>query len=682
MVERINPFHDLYLTEAIGPDSFVKLFSPIFMSQGLALYQPGNVILKGLQGSGKTMLLNLLKPETHIAYYKQKVEFPVPKAYRKFISAGINLRKSGIAEFAQLILPDAEAQDIKENALYFGDFVNYWVVDDLIRSIETVIDLNDDDFASEIGISIDKTLLNKFAHKLSDSLCWLGGLEEVESIESLKAQLRDRILNYRNYINLNIDSLPDKIKRTKTVIGEPISQAADLMREVGLIQKETNVFIRIDQYEELPTLDFSETDFGLLCQQIIHKALSSRSDSVSYRIGTRQYAWPSEPVIFSTTGILELKRDYSVVNIDDKLRRSENRSTWLFPYLVEDVFTRRLQLTDYKFYKKGKSVLTDAFGSSMTAKLKAEHLVINEKSRVNILKFDPEWPSEWNDYLKKLSIVDPMSAKLGEAWARQKDIKKRNIVFNPPKEDSLPWNKVYWKKERAEQALTQIASRNKQQLIWQGKDDIVGLSGGNILIFLFICQHIWDSWLRDTRGNNEVNSEILSPIRSEVQTLGILNASEEWQKKPIEGKQSKKRFSVIQQLGERYYKLLIDDLAMSYPGRNGFSIASYDLNRNKIVKDYLKLAVDYGDLQAIAHTSKSKGEKRRKFYLAPILCPAFRISYKHTKEPEYIKSSLIETMLNNNRNSTQVNSSLKNTLNNKSELTQQQEELNFTDKPE
>lgn len=645
MKERINPFHDLYLTEAIGPDSFVSLFSPIFMSQGGALFQPGNVILKGLQGSGKTMLLNLLKLDIRMAYHRKNIEFPVPRSYRKFISAGINLRKSGVAEFAQVILPESTKQDIRELALFFGDFINYWVVLDLVQTIGQLVEEGERSLAEEIGVRQNVKLLDSFAHRLSTSDCWLGGLDEVKSAAALTEQIKSRIVQYRNYININIDELPERIRRTKTVIGEPISEAADLLRDLKVIDDNTSVFIRVDQYEELPTLDFSGQQFGRSCQELIHKALSSRSSRVSYRIGTRQYAWPERPVIFATQGALELKRDYSIVNIDDKLRRQENRRTWLFPELAEDVFKRRLRLTDYSYDSLGDDGLKAIFGASLKPRKKAELLVPSPESRKSMLRLDNDWPAPWKGFLRDLAVRDPMSAKLGEAWANQKDAEKRAVVHEAVLKKPYPWDKPYWKKERLEQALTQIASRNRQQLIWQGKDDVLGLSGGNILVFLFVCQHIWDAWLRDTRSQLDRPASGLPNINIEVQSIGIINASEEWQKKPIEGKRSKQRYSFIKSIGERYYRKLTDDYTMSYPGHNGFSLSVSGIEQNRYVAEFLKVAVDYGDLYEGHHTSKAKGQMRRKYYLAPILCPAFRIPYKHTKEPEYISAGDIQRLL-------------------------------------
>jgi hypothetical protein len=645
MSDRVNPFHDLYLTEAIGDDSFVKLFSPVFMEYGTALYQPGNVILKGLQGSGKTMLLNLLKPEIRLAYANSDVDFPILKDFRKFISGGINLRKSGVAEFGQLILPDASPSFVRNLTLHFGDFVNYWVVQDLLKTIKLYSKQGSDSVIQEIGLHLSEDLLNEFAKMLSNADCWLGGIKAVHTFDELQLRLNERILAYRNYLNFNIDELPDSITSSKTAIGEPMAVTADLLKFTELLDDDVNVFIRIDQYEELPTLDFSGFYFGDSCQKLIHKALSARSNRVSYRIGARQYAWPESPEIYATTGSLENKRDFSALDIDETLRRSENRRGWLFPDLAEDVFCRRLKLTNYNFDSKSKHILNEVFSKTVTTSEKARLLVASESSRKSVVKPLKHWPNEWSQFLKDLAIEDPFNAKLAEAWAQQKDMIKQNVVNNIPDEAPYPWDKKYWKKERAEQALTQLASRNNQQLIWQGKDDVIGLSGGNILVFLFICQHIWDAWLRDTRDDTAISSEKLPNIGINAQSMGMINASEEWLKKPIEGKDSKRRLQFIKNIGYRYYNALVDDAPMSNPGHSGFSLPLEDLQVNIETSEFLNLAVDYGDLYESIHTSKSRGVKRKKYYLAPILCPAFKIPYKHIKEPEYMGLSKIEDII-------------------------------------
>ncbi len=111
-----------------------------------------------------------------------------------------------------------------------------------------------------------------------------GYLEGVDTIESLRHRFKERLYKFKRYINLNIDEIPEEISNSKTVINEPISKMASLLRETKLIGHETHVFVRIDQYEQLSTLNFPNQRFGQKCATLIHKALAARDPSVSYQL--------------------------------------------------------------------------------------------------------------------------------------------------------------------------------------------------------------------------------------------------------------------------------------------------------------------------------------------------------------------------------------------------------------
>ncbi len=630
-----NPFHDLYLTEAIGANKFVDLFSPKLVGHSSAVFEPGNVVLRGLQGSGKTMLLNLLKPEVRLAYDLAGEDFPAPKGACKFIGAGINLRKCGVMDFGQLIEEKTDDRAIRELALQFGDFFNYWVAADLLQTVDLFLQTGSPQLLKRVGLQGDEVRLNKFAEIVSSDSCWFGALSGIKTFRALSLSVQQRIQLYRKYINLNIAELPANVSETKTVIGDPILKVAEALRSCGVLDSDVEVFVRVDQYEQLPTLDVYRTNFGAQCQELLHKALSARDARVSYRIGTRNYAWPSRPVIYGTADVLELKRDFSLVDIDDTLRRRENSSTWLFPQFAEDIFTRRLKSSEYRDH----SLLLQVLGGGVPVDELARQYVRTGEGRVAMLQLPEKTPMDWRLMLEFLAITDPLSAKLGGAWYRQKSKNGDLVVAKQGDAEPFPWNqKKYWKKERIQQALLQIASTNKQQLIWSGRDDLFGLSGGNILVFLFLCQHVWDAWLRDSRGSEDVARTL--PIRPEVQSQGIWEASEEWFKKQPEGLNATKRRTFIRTLGQHFYNGLTNDKTMSYPGRNGFSLNNEELE-GSTVHEFLKVCVGFGDLYEADHTSKQKGEKRTKYYLAPILSPYFKIPYVHLKEPQYVRAELV-----------------------------------------
>jgi hypothetical protein len=629
-----NPFHDLYLTEAIGSSRFVELFSPEFVKHSLPLFEPGNVVLRGLQGSGKTMLLNLLKPEIRLAYHNSDYEFPVPDSHSKFIAAGINLRKSGIMDFGQLIDENSTSRQVQEFSLQFADFVNYWIVSDLLQSISRFYAHPDDELLKCIGLA-PRGKLDSFVAAVAADACWFGYLNGISDLASMLQKINQRILSYRSFVNLNLATLPDDIATSKTVIGNPILKVVDALREHRLIASDTNVFVRIDQYEQLPTLNVAGHKFGAACQELIHKAIGARDPRVSYRIGTRHYAWPDSPQIYGTRDTLENKRDYIRIDIDERLTRKENRATWIFPELAQDIFLRRIRGTEFSGRMSRTAPLKSFFGDGLTPEQRALSYATNLDSRKTSLQLEPDWPEGWRNYFEGIAVESPLAGRLAVAWVRQK-------VKGAPQDpgpalpiDNRPWTaKPYWVKDRTEQALTQIASASRQQPIWCGEKDVIGLSGGNILVFLSICQHIWDAWLR---GNRDRSVQALeTPIEANRQSQGIVEASEEWLKKQTEGFDAMRRRTFVRTLGQHFYSELTGDRQMSYPGHTGFSLNAEELDKSAETATFLRRCVDYGDLYEAPHTSKTKGEKRIKYYLAPVLTPHFKIPHKHIKEPEYV----------------------------------------------
>ena len=299
---------------------------------------------------------------------------------------------------------------------------------------------------------------------------------------------------------------------------------------------------------------------------------------------------------------------------------------------------KRLEENNYNVGPKNKNLLREVFGSGLNAKEKA--LMYVKKSREKVLDIDPEWPKPWKDFLNALVQEDPLSARLGEAWARQNG--KQDIVNQIDIQKPYPWEKnKYWKKERIDQALIQIASRNRQQLIWEGRDDIINLSGGNILAFLSLCQQIWEVWMRDTK--DIVQDQSLPKFDEVIQTLGILEASAKWYEEvsSVKGGGSRKLF--ITYLGTKFYRVLTQDQKMSYPGHNGFSLVEADFISYNHINKFLTEASDFGDLQERQHTTKnSSGEKRIKWYLNPIFSPRFKIPSIRTKEPMYVSIKSFE----------------------------------------
>jgi hypothetical protein len=443
---------------------------------------------------------------------------------------------------------------------------------------------------------------------------------------------------------LNYNSaMPAAIAESKTSIGEPVSVVADCLRKAGVIPKDVECFVRIDQYEELQHLEEWSRQKSIYhdYRAIIHKLIGRRDERVSYRIGTRSHAWPSAPRTLATGAKVEELRNFKRVDLDSILRRQENRP-WPFPEFAEDVFERRLRHGGY-----ATATLQDVFGKPLPAEAKACEYAGTDPSKV--LSLEAEWPQEVRALLIDLATRDSLSAKLGEGWVRQQMAQREPIL---PTNESLPWENVakqWWKKERIDQALLQIAARRQQKMKWGGDEEILGLAAGNILAFVDLCQHIWAAWVRTLPDGSMPKSDagLLARIPDhDLHNEGIQHVSSLWYRKIRSEYQGDSRLRFVTNVGNQFRVHLRDDARMSYPGFNGFSVPLRELDSDREIADFLEEAEGYGVLVGRPHTSRtrSRGECR-KWYLHPILCPHFQIPIAHTKEPMEVHASDVRQWL-------------------------------------
>lgn len=641
MITNINPFMQQYIGEIVSQGEFVRLFSPVLVKHFLSLFQKGNIVLRGTQGSGKSMLLNLLKPEIRAAYYHVTDSvFPLPRPLRRFVSGGINLTRSDAVSIGQRPIGGNNKDDNQVFPYYFADFVNYWIVWDLLNSIQK---MGKDPEA--FGDLVKLENLDNFARELSAQECWFGYLGNATNFSDLQDKITARISTYRKFHQFNLDHIPDDISSSKTSIGEPISRTAVCLKNQHVIPSEIPVFIRIDQVEFLLESSEMRGSLGHDYRRMINKALSTRDPEISYKLGVRTYAWYDDVTIYGSEVNLELERDYRIEDIDELLRRHENRRTWLLPNFAEDVFQRRLSNVGYNVGRTEEAsdrLIRTVFGSSPNPTDLAKRYCSKTADIRRALKLASDFPDSWVNFLSGFFKDDPLTATLAAAWLQQTGGSrgKLRLEWYAPEKEPFPWDSTYWRKERIRQALMQLAARCSQRMNWAGDSQILALSGNNILIFISMCQHIWDTFIRtqNTKLDKDEANPVLQGIPEDVQTLGILSASTHWYNKIIElpGGHQRKRF--IDVLGKLFRSRLLNDSRMSYPGHNGFSLTNIDLQSDPSVENFLRRAVDYGVLVAVPHTTKSPDRKpRTKWYMNPIYSPHFSIPETHVKEPMYVK---------------------------------------------
>jgi hypothetical protein len=654
----INPFQQLYFSDDTQTETtFVELFSAEVLQTAIhPVFQGGNVVLSGAQGCGKTMILSLLRPETRIAYFNLKREFPVNKQMRNFISAGVNLTRSRITDIVQVTLHDGDEADEREMPFYFADFFNYWVVEDLVKSVET-IGQNSEIFDS----IVDLTRIEQFVKAVAKQDCWFGALEGVASIEQLKERIANRVDFYRRWVNGNLseDRPPDTISKSKTNIGEPIARTAEWLRKSGIIKNDVPVLIRVDQIEEMHRA-FTERQRRLLLafRKMLNRAFAARDARVHYRAGTRRYGWnnPEFLGIWGSEARLENRRDYHLIEMDEELFALGETKNSIFERFSIDAFQKRVEYYFRGEVNKPKQQLAKSiFGKHPVAKERLAQLnpnpgdgQIDRALGLDSAADGGNWSEEWRVFLRALYRTGHggrLDAVLAAAWGRQTGgaRSKRQHRESPPPSNA-PWSeRKWWRKERLDQAVLQLMTRLQQRFMWWGYDDIRSLSGGNITVFLHICHRIWDGFLKNESSlPRHKRTDLLNggTIDRNVQAAGILFASNEWFNKLPEEPGGNARKSFVERLGTRLNDDMMRDIRMAYPGGNGISIALSEFNSDADdvtdLRNFIREAVGYGVLFATEHSSKMKaGGRRIKLYLNPILCPRFQLPEAKTKEPYY-----------------------------------------------
>lgn len=660
MNTNINPFQQLYFSDDTQTeDTFVALFSDKVLQTAIhPVFQGGNVVLCGTQGCGKTMILNLLRPEIRLAYSKcdRRSEFPVPKEMRCFVSAGINLTRSGITDLVQVTLGKDEDTDARELPRYFADFFNYLVVDDLLNSVK-LIGAHPQVFDSLVDLSNIKS----FVSCIAEQDCWFGSLASATTLPELQQLISSRIQFYRGWVNGNHTHTepPREIRTQKSGIGEPIARMAECLRKQGVVREDVPVLIRVDQIEEMHRA-FTDRQRRLLLEfrRTINRAFARRDARIHYRGGARPYGWnnPEFLTIAGSAARLENRRDYLLIDMDEELFARRETPNSIFEPFALDAFQKRIGY----FFKVEEGQLRPTLAKSVfgkhpspTERLGAlsedpSDAQIDKALALDVAADTLEWSQGWRIFLRNLyrtGHAGMLDAALATAWGRQTGgaNKKREHRESPPP-DEAPWrDRKWWRKERTDLAVLQLMVRNQQRFIWWGYKDICSLSGGNITVFLHICHRIWDGFLKSesTKPENE-RTDLLkgATIDRNIQAAGVLFASNEWFKKLPEEPGGHSRQSFVEQLGVRLNEDMMRDLRMAYPGGNGISVpsAKYLSEDDDVsaLRNFIRESVGFGVFVEIEHSSKSRSQGRRtKFYFNPILCPRFQIPEARTKEPYY-----------------------------------------------
>lgn len=640
---RQNPFNELYLTEAIeDPALYLQWFSPrILTGETAALFRKGNTVLRGSNGAGKTMLLRLFAPDVRAFHLSGRsgVRWDIPM--EQALGINVNFIHAGFGNLGARRLT-ADRQDSRAQwPFVVGDLLNYWLTHQLLVTLEFINDTGSD-FAQRIGATVTTDALNEFARVFARNDCWFGYLTTVRTFDELGQKVRKRIEAYRSFVNWNTSRLATDITRTKTEVGTPLQEARLELMRLGILPDAIPLVVTLDQYETLYHTDYAlgdddDSSLGRDFCRVVNTLLASRRASISYKIGVRPYAWGRELRALNTEARLEHGRDYQLVDLDEVLRRPENPRTWIFPKFAADVAARRIGGSG-EANRPGASWL-EGMLENLQPDEEIERYCHDTPDRLEP-KPEESWPEEWKTCLANLYTTSKYKARLAEIWMRQAAGRRSGSVdLRPAKGGRMPWERVWWQKERRDAVLTQLASACSQRRLYCGWTTLLTLSSPNILVFISLCREVWDHWERarsDPRGSNDRMS-------ADVQSQAIRMVANRWLEKQDESPRGTTRRRFVVRLGVALRKALIGDRTLSYPGHTGFSLTEDDLAADRQMRCFLEDAVDYGALVCLPHTSKTRdGRRRRKWYLSPILCPNFEIPAIRTKEPYYATGTEVQ----------------------------------------
>jgi hypothetical protein len=637
-----NPFRDLLVTELIeNPAEYKRMFSPeILVGESTQVFLPGNIVLVGPQGCGKSMLLNLIRFPVTKAWISSDRNLPRALAeIPPWFGISINLVRSTFHAFGRRSVSRSGTDSVLQARIEVdcaADYLNHYLFREFLQHLGDLKKSESRPMREWLGVSETRLNSPELVQRMSGWSGWFGHYTGAASLEELSARAEERLQHWKAFINGNTDSIPSSVASSKSPAAEPLHEMGNLLQWLVREGRRLPLFIVIDQYGELPELNSA---LGVHLQRLVNGLVKGRDPVVFYKIGARTYEWGRELRVLDSESRIEVQRDYHLVNLADALMRNENPDDWIFPEFARDVATRRMK------ERGGYNVAPDSIKRMMgtwtpesEAGLYFRNVALQGPSVVR------ELPANLKDEVVALCTPFlPLEMRLASAWALQR-LQKRaapHMVSEWLRE--RPWAKDWsWRKERNEIALLQIASYQHQRKLYFGWETVLFLSGGNITAFLAVCAEIWDAATKV--GENPTEK---APISHRIQTEGVHAASEKWAARDRIDVRGSKRYEFLGRLGPAIRRALVDDAALSNPGHSGFSVREPDLWRpgspavNEL-REFLARCVDWTILEERAHTSKEKFDtSRRKFYLHPLLSPRFGLPVKRVKEPLYVPIELL-----------------------------------------
>jgi len=636
-----NPFREATSSETIeNPEVYAQIFSQtILVNETLDVFEKSNVVLTGPQGTGKTMILCLFRHSFLAACLQRNDTAGILTHIRPYLSISINLVRSGFHVFGRRSPAQGGANDTVSpedlNAQGASDVLCHTLFRQLLLYLQFLISEEGEGIRQWMQIPDDALAPSTLARELSKWTCWRHYYSRQRSLEGLLRKCEERLDLWHDFLNANLDNVPDAIWRTTPPLEDVLHRMGKFAANLTTADRSLPLYVVIDQYEVLPELNRA---YGTRLQRIVNSLIKSRDPYVYYKIGARPYDWGKELRVWGAESRIEVDRDYKIVSLIDILRKGENKRGWLFPKFAMDVAFRRLQGVFADDLSCEHDYIKKMFGSWSENQEAEMYLGKNpERRRREVVRRVPDQlraaiETRCGDACSVLDL------RLACAWTLQRIQRNEDekTIVDAMSDAVAPWERSSWRKERVEVALLQIASMTNQRKYYFGWKTVLYLSGADIRAFLRICEEVWELAAK-IDAKRLVQNQVVS---RDIQTEGIFEASHHWRMRDRTETYGggSHRYSVLSSLGPAIHEYLVKDLAISNPGHSGFSVRETDLTSEEARKvvEFLGKGVNWAIFEERPHTSKNReGASRSKWFLHPILSPAFGIPLKRVKEPFY-----------------------------------------------
>lgn len=298
-----NPF-SIYSSEYFPEASWEEMINDTFIPpiNFAMIVEPGNTVIEGHRGSGKTMILKYLSYEAQSKRkFKEKWDKNYIGIYLKFKPTIVNTTTK---EFFK-----GTEEDWKN---YFATYVNLLIGEEIIRVLE-VAQRNGD-----IKIDSEKDFVSEIIYLFFSSIPRPHEGDNLKSLRLMTKRMRNE--------------LAQKHVLEYTVLGDFLEQIVSLIKEHIKEWSNKNFYILLDEYDNLNDNQ----------QRVVNMLIKNRS--FSFKIGVKLFEMTYEDI---SGKLLEKDNDYTYVNTDRFDFDPHSPLYGDYEEFVKEVANKRLKIYGY-----------------------------------------------------------------------------------------------------------------------------------------------------------------------------------------------------------------------------------------------------------------------------------------------------------------------------------------------